>query len=346
MQIAPNNYSIAELKEMMDRRDLTVNKSYQRGQGLWPQGARSYFIDTILTKFPFPKLYFYEYLDRETKKVRKEIVDGQQRISTLVDFSNDEFAVSGESKFKGLKFSGLEEDDRDAFLSYAVSVDVIRNADRGDILQLFRRMNAYTLPLNAAEKRHSSFSGAFKWSVNSLTDRYAKFLSEFGVLTSRQIVRMQDAELFAEIALTLEKGFFSSSDKTLSSFYRKNDLEFEWRETYENQVSSAIDFFIERFGDLRGSHIVKPYVLHMLIVALIVNKFGNQEIENLGYQKLGKFCKNSGNSLEALQQLAEAHETNDVAGSFAEYVWSCAAGTNRAQQRAKRFKFLFEALNG
>ena len=36
-----------------------------------------------------PKIYFHEYLDRRTKKVRTEIVDGQQRITTIEDFLGD-----------------------------------------------------------------------------------------------------------------------------------------------------------------------------------------------------------------------------------------------------------------
>ncbi|HEX9770571.1 MAG TPA: DUF262 domain-containing protein, partial [Kiloniellales bacterium] len=80
---------------MLDRRDLVVNKEYQRGSRLWPPGPRSYFIDTILENFPFPKMYFYEYLDGESRKTRREIVDGQQRVMAIVDFLQNKFALTG-----------------------------------------------------------------------------------------------------------------------------------------------------------------------------------------------------------------------------------------------------------
>ena len=135
MIINSNNYSIAELIGMLNRRELQVNNDYQRGSRLWPNGARSYFIDTILEKFPFPKLYFYEVYDRIRGEVRRELVDGQQRVSTIQDFINGAFAISGESRFRGMQFVDLDDDQTADFMGYSVSVDVIRNASRGEILQ-------------------------------------------------------------------------------------------------------------------------------------------------------------------------------------------------------------------
>lgn len=80
MNINTNNYSIVEIVGMLDRRELIVNSDYQRGSGLWPVGASSYFIDTILEGYPFPKIYMSEQIDRSSRGIRKEIVDGQQRI--------------------------------------------------------------------------------------------------------------------------------------------------------------------------------------------------------------------------------------------------------------------------
>ena len=45
MKIDPNNYSIAEIRDMLKRKDLVVNDDYQRAPRIWPAGPRSYFID-------------------------------------------------------------------------------------------------------------------------------------------------------------------------------------------------------------------------------------------------------------------------------------------------------------
>lgn len=108
MNLDSSTNSVADLREMFARKDLVVNKSYQRGAGLWPASARSYFIDTMLMDCPFPKLYFSETLDRATRKVVREIVDGQQRFITMMDFINDKFRLTTVSKqFSGMQFSDL-----------------------------------------------------------------------------------------------------------------------------------------------------------------------------------------------------------------------------------------------
>jgi hypothetical protein len=107
MRINNNNYSVAELLDMLERRELIINRDYQRGSGLWPPGARSYFIDTILEEYPFPKLYMYEFLDRPNERIRKELVDGQQRLMTIKDFVENKFALSGDTRHVGLRFQDL-----------------------------------------------------------------------------------------------------------------------------------------------------------------------------------------------------------------------------------------------
>ena len=345
MVINSNNYSIAELVGMLRRHELIVNKEYQRGANLWPNGARSYFIDTILEQFPFPKLYFYEMYDRIQGKMQRELVDGQQRITTILDFIDGKFSISGESQFRGMQYSDLNEEQTANFMLYAVSVDVIRNASRGQILQMFRRMNAYTLPLNEAEKRHSMFQGDFKWFINSLADELSDFFSEYGVFTNRQILRMADAELISEIALTIEKGIVSTVPKELRGIYRRNEENgFPQAKVCHQQIVRSFRA-ITRFSDLAQSHLMKPYALHSLVVALIhldENIPALKEQITLKHpKKVGIVCPNAADNLLSL---ARAHETMEIDGAYSEYVWGCQAGTNRARRRLARLKGILEAL--
>jgi len=71
-----------------------VNTNEAAGFGLLRQ--KSYFIDTILKDFPFPKVYFHEKVEKETKTPRREIVDGQQRIGTIVDFVDGKITLGKE----------------------------------------------------------------------------------------------------------------------------------------------------------------------------------------------------------------------------------------------------------
>jgi hypothetical protein len=345
MIINNNNYSVLEIINMLERRELLVNQDYQRGSGLWPDGPSSYFIDTILEAYPFPKIYMYEVLDREARGVRKEIVDGQQRIKTIVRFYNNEFALSGDTRHAGRTFVELDQDQQDQFLSYAVSVDVIRNASRAQILQMFRRMNAYTLPLNEAEKRHSSFEGAFKWFINELTDILDEFFSTFGVFTSRQILRMADAELLSECVLSIERGVISTSAKDLRDLYKHYDSEFPHPTPYRKRIRETFDFIAGPLGVLRGTHMMKPYALHSLFTALFHCRFGIPAIEEQFHVPTQRiFTADPRSAADALLALAQAHEAKETEGQYATYVWGCLAGTNRIGRRTARVAAVLRAL--
>lgn len=331
---------------MLNRKDLFVNREYQRGARLWPAGPRSYFIDTILTGYPFPKLYFYEYLDKTSKKTRREIVDGQQRISAILDFLDGKYALTSVTgDFEGKKFPELPEESQDEFLEYAVQVDVIRNAEKSEILEMFRRMNAYTLPLNDAEKRHSGYQGVFKWLINEVAVEWTSVFIEFGIFSNRQIVRMADAELLAEMVVFLEKGIISTSSKILTDTYKRFDEEFPQMDEYFTQIDSFLNFLVNEFGELRKTYLMKPYVIHSLFSACVINS-GRVSSEKLleGIVPDGRFTLNVDQAIENLRTLAMAHESKEVEGDYAEYIWGCSGGTNREPRRTARVRWLLRAL--
>lgn len=345
MQITTSNYSVVEIIDMIDRKELTVNREYQRGTGLWPDGPSSYFIDTILEGFPFPKIYMYEFIDRGDRRMRKEIVDGQQRITAIQRYMNNEFAIKGESKYSGLRFRDLTEEDQIRFSSYTISVDVIRNATRGEILQMFRRMNAYTLPLNEPEKRHSSFQGKFKWFVNDMADSLNDFFVEYGVFKQRQIVRMADAELISECVLSIERGIVSTSASDLTKLYKTYDDDFPRSGDYYFRLRSTFDFIIGELSDLRNTNMMKPYALHSLVTALLHAQYGIPEIQQqYGVQRPAPFNPNRQTIVNNLLTLAQAHEAKEIDGIYGLYVWGCEAAVNRAPRRYARTMSILRAL--
>jgi hypothetical protein len=347
MKVEEGKYSVAELVDWYRRRELVVNKDYQRGGGLWPPAAKSYFIDTILKDFPFPKVYFHERVDKESRRPRREIVDGQQRLSTIVDFVDGKFALGSNARgVEGKRFKQLADEQQDGFFAYTVSVDVIRNADRADILQMFRRMNAFTLPLNAAEKRHSEFFGEFKDWVNTVLDQFGAVLVDWDILTSRQVVRMADAEFIADLGLAIEEGIVSTSPAKLRALYKDNDKIFVSRTKMDEHIRGAFDVTLSDFSDLQDTYIMRPHIFHSFICALIHNRFGLVGAEKVtGIATAGRYYFDRDRALISLKRLAAAHEEKEF-GDFHEYVQAASEGGNRAPQRVLRIKWLCQALLG
>lgn len=347
MKVEEGKYSVAELVSWFRSRDLVVNQQYQRGGGLWPNAAKSYFVDTIIRDFPFPKVYFHELIDKKTKRPRKEIVDGQQRISTIVEFVDNKLALGKNAReFGGMRFSDLPEEQQDQFWAYTVSVDVIRNANRNEILQMFRRMNAFTLPLNDAEKRHSEYFGEFKDWVNRALDSFGGVLVDWNVLTSRQIVRMADAAFVADLALAVEEGIVSTSPTKLSALYKKYDEVFPNIDTVDEYVIGCLNVATEYLSGIQGTYATKTHIFHSLLCALIHNKFGLVGAElATGIAPIGQYFLDPERAVSSIKRLAAAHEENDLS-EFGEYVKAASEGGNRAPQRTLRIKWLCRALRG
>lgn len=345
MKLDENSPSIANIRDMVARGELVANKEYQRSPGLWPNSSRSYFIDTILEGYPFPKVYFHEHLDRRTKRVRTEIVDGQQRINTIIDYLADKFALGKNSlRFQGMRFSDLSDEEQDKFLFYTVSVDVIRDAGRTEILQMFRRMNAYTLPLNAAEKRHSEFFGDFRDLVTRVLDNTA-LLSEWDVFTTRQTVRMADAAFIADLVLAFEEGVVSTSDAKLYAVYKEHDSNYAGAEDMFAKLKDLFGFIATDLSGIRGSHMTKPFALHALACALYHNRYGLPHFaEKSGLEPIGSYLGCPAERVTAnLLELAAAHESKDLS-KHRDYVEAMGAGSNRERQRAQRITSICEAL--
>jgi Protein of unknown function DUF262 len=336
--------SIANVRDMFARGDLITNREYQRAQGIWPSAARSYFIDTIVEGFIFPPIYFHEHLERSTKKVRTEIVDGQQRITTIIAFLNGDFALGKNSKaHTGMRFADFDEDTQDRFLSYTMSVDTIREANRNQILQIFRRMNAYTLPLSDAEKRHSEFFGEFKDFVTRVIDDNS-ILSEWQVLTARQIMRMGDAEFIADLAMAFEQGIVNTSKTNLYAMYKKYDEVFEGAEEVEKKFRDIFSFISEQLSSLRGSFMTRPAAFFALSCALYHNKYGMPHLDFFRSGAVGRFHTRPIDEVtRVLLNMAAAHETKDNS-SYPVYVKAMSDGSNRALQRRDRISEILLAL--
>ena len=108
MKITRNVFPISDLYSWLNEKTLVINKEYQRGSGLWPATARSYFIDTILNDYPFPKITIRQTIDLKTNRSKREVVDGQQRLLTIKDFIDGNMPLTFVSKrYAGKRFGEL-----------------------------------------------------------------------------------------------------------------------------------------------------------------------------------------------------------------------------------------------
>ncbi|WP_429910701.1 GmrSD restriction endonuclease domain-containing protein [Glycocaulis sp.] len=177
MHCTTQPWNIGKLRLEQNRIDLSP--PYQREAGIWSDEKKQLFLDSIFNGFDVPKLYFHNK-SIEKGPYRFAVVDGKQRLSAVLGYLSDEFALASDFKFSGdpeffggdgppiggRRFSELSENQKEFLRSQTIDVVEVSDADEDDIEELFSRLNNGE-PLNAAEKRNA-MGGAMIYLVRDI----------------------------------------------------------------------------------------------------------------------------------------------------------------------------------
>ena len=215
--VKQGKYSITKIKKMYDAKKLVVNKTYQRSI-VWSTQQKQELIESILDYSPIGVLVLWT-----NKNNQIEIMDGQQRITTIISFLEDKFSI-----IPGEKFSELDDDKQAAFGAYHVfSLELEQSLSPDQVSTVFIRLQEGTR-LSNGEKLHA-FNGKFR---NAFIDAFfnpenAPFFSE---LNDRRFkARFLAAKLLLiELSANYKKSIFPSlayeEFKKTNNFYKRNSL--------------------------------------------------------------------------------------------------------------------------
>ena len=154
-------------------------------------------MDTIIRGKPIPKVIIRQKINVTTKKSIREVVDGQQRLRTIISFCNDGFSIYRHQnrEYGNLRFSQLPEDIRAQLLTYEIAVDLLVNLPDPEVLDIFSRLNSYAIILNEQEKINAEHFGPFKLLADDIALQYNKYWTEQKIVNARAILRMQEISL-------------------------------------------------------------------------------------------------------------------------------------------------------
>lgn len=110
--------------------------------------VKSYLIDTILRGMPIPPILFItQKIDLTTKKTLREVIDGQQRLTAIIGFKNNEFKIlaSHNKELANKTYDELEESLKISFLEYDLPVEIIKTEADAIIYDIFARLNSTIL---------------------------------------------------------------------------------------------------------------------------------------------------------------------------------------------------------
>lgn len=343
-------YTVADFLEWQEKKQLIINRDFQRRE-VWTADASAYLIDTILRQLPIPKIYLRTHIDVDKRLPIREIVDGQQRISAVIKYAGDKLTLTKRTgEFSGLTYSAMETKLKERFLSYEFGVEQLINATNENVLEVFARLNSYSVQLNHAELRHAKYQGDFKWVVHNAASRWNLLWDDIGILTVRRRSRMADDQLMAEMLGVLLDGVTDGGRKNLDRMYKKYDpifTEDDYKSDLDN-LNKTLSFMTEQLRPAIQGAVARPTHFLMLFAAAAHGLFGiprgdiDEDFPEADASALGDISI----ALDNLSELAAIIDTDDPPENkkFRDF-WSASRGaTIRIGSRRIRFTMFYQAL--
>lgn len=233
----PVSVTIDDILTEMEQSKFLVRPTYQRSE-VKNIPKSSYLLESIMLGITIPPVYIY----RREDKV-KEVIDGQQRILTLLGFlgktyldENGDQQISNKHKFRlsGLKIlrelNGLNVDEIqekypqyiDNILDFSlniVEIDAAQNPEFNSI-DLFLRLNTKPYPIapNSFEMWNAYVAQSVTQKIKSIASKY-----ESKIFRSKD-TRMSNEELITALAyLYYQKHYRSAQYEDLLTVYLRNN---------------------------------------------------------------------------------------------------------------------------
>jgi len=141
------NFYQTELSDLLSKYyyfGIDMNPSYQRGF-VWNQEQKELLIESIFQNIDIGRFVFVDLPYEENADYSLEILDGKQRLSTIIDFIEDKIQFKGHYYFSDLSFS-----DQRKFKRIKVNISNVDKKDLSDkeIIKYFVKFNSTGTPID------------------------------------------------------------------------------------------------------------------------------------------------------------------------------------------------------
>jgi hypothetical protein len=338
-------YSINDFVEWDAAGQLRLNPKFQR-RSVWSEKAKSYLIDTILRDKPIAKVFIRQQINVTTKTSLREVVDGQQRLRTILSFVKDGFKVSKShnSQYGGVLFSALPEEVQAQILSFEISVDLLINLPDSEVLDIFNRLNSYAIILNEQEKLNAAHFGAFKLLADRIGQKYNEYWTKQRLLTFGQLVRMAEINLVADLLIAMIEGI--KSKKQIKKYYNQYESLFDHDVAHlESKFDQVIQLIAELYPEgLAETEFKRPVLFYTLFSAVAHRLFGIPGIDSHLTGSASFDIQAGRNRIERVDEIIQASDVTELNREEREFRTDASRATTDEAVRRRRTVFLLQLL--
>lgn len=302
--IPSNSVKLIDLYNKITSGSLILGPDFQR-KLVWKKQHKYAFIETILLNFPFPEVYIAsEEVDIDNLKAREIVVDGKQRLTSIVDYiqKNGDFSYQKSVK----NFDDLENSEKREFLNYLITVKDLNDIGIERIKEVFKRINSTNYSLNSNEILNAEYGGGeFAIFSKLLTDseyvpseketnisidfelkqQIISFFEENKVFSNNDIKRMFDSQYIMLIASTLLEGSYFGRSNRINYYLEKYNDDFSNYTDILQRLTNSISI-IKDLKFSTGSYWFNKANLFTMIVELNDVKKSDLDLDLLEFMLL------------------------------------------------------------
>lgn len=299
----------------LHRDSFVINKTYQREEA-WTLRDKQCFIDSLIRNLDTPKIYVWKVSDK-----RFEIVDGQQRLVSILGFYDNKFALSGEFSKKNLdgkKYKDLDYKLQKEFDNRKISTCYLQDYDDKDIRALFRRLQRGRA-LNISERLN-----AFPGDITLLMRSYAKhdFFQKSCTLPGK---RYRYYQVAARLMLIEKEGIKDIKPGNLEYFFDQNKP-LTGRSNAGVRITKVLNYLFKYFPDKTPELHTEVWIITAYL--FVSDLLKNYVLENKE-KEIANFYKNYwSETARAMKSRSGASETLEFAFLLSGTPSSTTGGSN------------------
>lgn len=335
LRTQPYDKSVVDLIEMVKRNDICLQPSFQR-KAVWDNKRCSLLIESIWLNIPIPQVFVSVEDDGMWN-----VIDGQQRITALKRYLNNEFKLTGLEvlpELNGKLYKDLESKPQRILNGGNIRIVAIHEDSHPDIkFDVFMRINQGAMQLNAQELRNCLYRGDF----NDLLHQLVKNEYLLNILNLKEPHnRFKDVEMvlrYLALSESYHKNFenYPGVMKTfLNGFMLEHRNDNEHLDKLEKNFNENIEKVFTIFGkysfrkwDVEAQSFDRNLNLSLMDSQMLsVEKFSLEQIQD--------------NSEEILQAFKEIFINPKV-----EVIDAITSGTSSKVKLITRINFFDEMLN-
>lgn len=257
-------YDLETLVKKIKSGVIKLDPEYQR-RHRWTDEVSSGLIESLILNIPIPLIYISQDVDVDdevsSEAARYSVIDGQQRLTAVKNFLQNEFALTGLNVLDDLNGSFYR--DLPPFLIRRLEERTIRclridsTLDRQVKYDIFERLNSGSIKLEAQELRNAVSRGDFNRLIKELAkDENFRMLLQIDPKNpdeSSKVQKMLDVELVLRF-FALSDGGYESIKKGFKQFLsdemdRMNSLDDNTFEIMRHKFLHVMQVIRKSLGD-------------------------------------------------------------------------------------------------